>query len=138
MKRGSKGTRRRLYRAEILEIYLLLYIFVKFQVFPPTSSQPRLYDLSSLPPPLSLSLPLISLSHYLRELRSSASSGPLHLCFVTSASSSYLSEKIFEDAYLTQASSNIAHCGTFIESVDSSGFSLKTYGKILLLMLPAN
>jgi len=55
MKRGSKETRRRLYQAEILEIYLLLYIFVKFQVFPPTSSRSKLYDLSFLLPPYSLS-----------------------------------------------------------------------------------
>ena len=38
MKRASKKTGRRLYQAGILEIYLLLYVFVKLQVF--TSSQP--------------------------------------------------------------------------------------------------
>lgn len=69
MKRGSKGTGGKLYRAEILEIYLLLYIFVKFQVFPPTSSQLRLYDLSSLPPPRSLSYT----SHLFLSLSSRAS-----------------------------------------------------------------
>lgn len=32
-----------------------------------------------------------------------------------------------EDAYLGQASSNIARCGTFIEPVDSSGFLPETW-----------
>lgn len=40
MKRASKKTGRRLYQVRILEIYLLLYVFVKLQVFPLTSNQP--------------------------------------------------------------------------------------------------
>lgn len=35
--------------------------------------------------------------------------------------------EISEDAYLDQASSNIARCGTFIEPVDSSGFLPETW-----------
>jgi hypothetical protein len=44
-----------------------------------------------------------------------------------SVSSSYSSEEIFGDAYLAQASSNIARCRTFIEPVDSLGFSPETW-----------
>lgn len=91
MKRASKMGRR-LYQVEILEIYLLLYVFVKLQVFPPTSSQPSFTNfLPSSPPPhpplhLFLSLSL-------------KASGPLHLRFVMLVSSSYLYMEIF-DAYL--------------------------------------
>lgn len=62
MKHASKRNRKEFIpRIGILKIYLLLYVFVKPQVFPPTSSQLRLYDLSSFSFPLLLQF-LLSLS----------------------------------------------------------------------------
>jgi hypothetical protein len=53
----------------ILEIYLLLYVFVKPRVFPPASSQPRLYDLSPVRPSIAFSprLAALTVSRYPRE-----------------------------------------------------------------------
>lgn len=91
MKRASKMGRR-LYQVEILEIYLLLYVFVKLQVFPSTSSQPSFTIFLPSSPPLH---PLL---HLFLSLSLKASE-PLHLRFVILVSSSYLCVEIF-DAYL--------------------------------------
>lgn len=129
MKRASKRTGRRLYqRPGFLKfifccMYSLSFKFFRLRV---VSRALRSFFLALL---LLLSLSFISFSRYLWKPSVFASSGPLHLRFVVPVSSSYLCREISEDAYLGQASSNIARCRTFIEPVDSSGFSPETWGR---------
>jgi len=114
--------------AGILEIYLLLYVFVKPRVFPPASTRPRLYDLPVRPsivrPASPPSPSLVILESIFRVIWTVASLRQFsrRLAYTTRESSEILCRV---------RSSNIAHCGTFIEPVDSLGFSPETREDLL-------
>lgn len=108
MKRASKRMGRRLYQAGILEIYLLLYVFVKLQVFPPTSSQPSftifLLSSPSLHPLLHLflSLPLRASRHLDRCICAS-------LCWFLRRTCAWKSPKMLTSTRLHQISHVAEH-----------------------------
>lgn len=140
MKRASKRTGG-LYQGIGFLKFIFCYMYsLRFSAY---ESAEALRDLPSFPllPFLTFFFSnSLSLSRYPREHWSSASSGPLHPRFVTPVLSSYLTGKIFQDAYLAQLHqiSHVAEHLLNLLTLRASRELRRKLGKISLLVLPAN